>query len=190
MSDSGDNADVEYSWAASNTLGTVYYTLNTNGAIILTTDPTSVMSYGETYRFIVTAKDQGSPSLSSSTTVDIVYTVNVIRAVECENVSSGICEQRMPRLGHSLSAIESLGTKEWVDREQMPEWDFAHIQYDANPHVLRMCDGTFSLIEAHTSIAVYFALEFQYFQPLESSCHHKHSSVCTVLWHFHILRAG
>ena len=92
VSDSGDNADVEYSWVASNTLGTVYYTLNTNGAIILTTDPTSVMSYGETYRFIVTAKDQGSPSLTSSTTVDIVYTVSVIWAVPCKNVSSGICE--------------------------------------------------------------------------------------------------
>ena len=27
----------------------------------------------------------------------------------------------------------------------MPEWDFAHVQDDVNPHILHMFEGTFSL---------------------------------------------
>ena len=32
-----------------------------------------------------------------------------------------------------------------MNEEQMPGWYFAHMQDDLNLHILRMCEGTFSL---------------------------------------------
>ena len=34
----------------------------------------------------------------------------------------------------------------------MPGYDFAHVQDDMNPHILRMFDGTFSLDTAHIAM--------------------------------------
>ena len=31
----------------------------------------------------------------------------------------------------------------------MPGWDFAHVQGDVNPYIMRMLEGTFSIDAAH-----------------------------------------
>ena len=75
FSDSGNNGDIEYSWVPTSSQ---YYSLNSNGAILLKVDPTVYLTYGDTYRFIATATDQGSPRLSSSVTIDVVYRVSTV----------------------------------------------------------------------------------------------------------------
>ena len=87
ISDSGDNGDIEYNWVDTSGVGSLYNSLNSNGAIILRADPTTEMSYGDTYRFLVTARDQGSPPLSSTTTVDVVYRVSMLQT-ELEKTQS------------------------------------------------------------------------------------------------------
>ena len=42
------------------------------------------------------------------------------------------------------SKTKSFDTVEYFNGEQMPGWDFAHVQDDANTHILRMIEGTFS----------------------------------------------
>ena len=36
----------------------------------------------------------------------------------------------------------------------MPSWDFARVQNDVNPHILRMLEGTFSLDASPTNTTV------------------------------------
>ena len=83
-----------------------------------------------------------------------VLTEIKVRTVPCENVSSGICGQRMPRSacafaqsdqGFRCPQTESLETKECFNGEQMPGWDCTFVHWDMNPHVIRMFEGTFSL---------------------------------------------
>ena len=44
--------------------------------------------------------------------------------------------------GPSLSAV-SFDIKECFNGEEMPGWDFAQVQDDVNPHILRVLKGTF-----------------------------------------------
>ena len=53
-------------------------------------------------------------------------------------------------LGFRCPQVESLAAIECFNGEPMPGWDFAHVQDDANPHIVHMLEGTFSLDEAHT----------------------------------------
>ena len=75
----------------------------------------------------------------------------------CEKVSLGICGHR--RQGSDClrrPQAESLDIIEIIDGEQMPGWDFAHVQEDVNPHILRMLEGTFfawcGLVEVQAGI--------------------------------------
>ena len=82
----------------------------------------------------------------------------MIRAVPCENVSTGICGQRMSRLdcasaqsdqGLRCPLTESLCTIECIKGEQKLEWDFTHAQNDLNLHILQMFEDTFLSDVAH-----------------------------------------
>ena len=81
----------------------------------------------------------------------------------CENVSSDICGQRRPRSncastqsdqGLRCSQIESLTTTECFNEEQMPEWGFAHVRDNVNPHISRMLKGTYWLYAAHIIVCI------------------------------------
>ncbi|XP_069105729.1 protein dachsous-like [Argopecten irradians] len=67
--DSGNNAQIEYTGTSAT--GGSYYQVMKNGQIRLLTDLT--FDYGTTHRFYITAVDQGSPPLTGTTFVDIVY---------------------------------------------------------------------------------------------------------------------
>ena len=75
-----------------------------------------------------------------------------------KNVSSDMCGQRRPRSACASAQsdqdlccplTDSLDTTECIPGEEMPWWDFAHVQDDVYPHILRMLEGTFSLNTAH-----------------------------------------
>ncbi|KAJ8321883.1 hypothetical protein KUTeg_000354 [Tegillarca granosa] len=72
--DSGENADVEY--YGSSSTGSAYFRINTNGQVILTTNQHITWPFGTTHTFTIIGRDQGSPRLQSTTTLDIVY-INV-----------------------------------------------------------------------------------------------------------------
>ena len=70
----------------------------------------------------------------------------------CEIVSSGICRQRGPRSacasaqsdqGLRCPQTDSSDIIECLSAEQMPGCDFAPVQNDVNPHILRRFEGTF-----------------------------------------------
>ena len=44
---------------------------------------------------------------------------------------------------------EWLDSTEYFNGDQMPGWDFAHVQDDVNPHIMHMLEGTFSFDAAH-----------------------------------------
>ena len=78
-------------------------------------------------------------------------------ATQCEKVSLGICGSegpdqtaRMP----SRPLTELLDTVEWYNAGQIPGANFAHVQDDVNPHILRMLEG-FSLDAAQSSCKRY-----------------------------------
>ena len=71
-----------------------------------------------------------------------------------EGMRSGIGGQRKPRSdcasaqsdqGHRCSQTESLESKKCFNGEQMPTWDFAHMQDNVNTYILRMLECTFLL---------------------------------------------
>ena len=78
------------------------------------------------------------------------HKLKTIVAVPCKNVSSN--RKRRPKSacavaqsGQVLRYLEkkkSLDTLECFNREQMPGWDFTHVQDDVNQHILRMLEGT------------------------------------------------
>ena len=45
--------------------------------------------------------------------------------------------------------IESLNTTECMNGQQRPGCDFAHVQDDVNPYILRMIEDMFSVDAAH-----------------------------------------
>ena len=47
---------------------------------------------------------------------------------------------QISRSGQGLRCplTEKSETTEWSNGEQMPRWDFAHVQDNVNPHILRM----------------------------------------------------
>ena len=72
------------------------------------------------------------------------------------DASSGICGQRKAQISLRIRAAwsilccpqtESLDTIEFSNGEQTSGWDFAHVQDDVNPLILRMLEGTFSLTQ-------------------------------------------
>ena len=66
----------------------------------------------------------------------------------CEKVSSGIFGQPRPRSPCASCPLkESLDTKECINGEQKPGWDFAHVQDDVNLHILRMLKALFRLTQ-------------------------------------------
>ncbi|OWF38515.1 Protein dachsous [Mizuhopecten yessoensis] len=67
--DSGNNGEVEYTGTSST--GGSYYKIAKNGQILLLSALT--FEYGTAHRFHVTAVDHGSPQLTGTTYVDIVY---------------------------------------------------------------------------------------------------------------------
>ena len=82
---------------------------------------------------------------------------DIIWATPCENMSTGICGQRMPRSdcasaqsdqGLRCPLTESLDTIE-CNNGKMPGWDSAHEWNDLNMCILRMLEDTFSLGAAH-----------------------------------------
>ncbi|XP_053393325.1 protocadherin Fat 4-like [Mercenaria mercenaria] len=72
-SDSGTNADIEYSWSEVTAGSSSYFHMSTSGKIILLTYPAISMTYGDIHSFTITGTDKGTPSLSGTTTLDIVY---------------------------------------------------------------------------------------------------------------------
>ena len=71
-----------------------------------------------------------------------------------KNDVRGICGQRRHKSdcadvqsdqGLRSSQTESLDTIKGFNGEQMPGWDFAHVQDDMNPFILRMLEDTFRL---------------------------------------------
>ena len=82
-------------------------------------------------------------------------------AALCENVILGIYEQQRPGSDCACAQSDqslrcphsgSLDTIECISGEQIPGWDFAHVQ-DVNPHILRMLEGIFSLEAIHMSLS-------------------------------------
>ncbi|KAL3891839.1 hypothetical protein ACJMK2_004084 [Sinanodonta woodiana] len=69
--DSGDNAKITYTWTAQMG-GSTYYQLSATGRVYIARD-LSDLSYGQTYQFVVQAIDHGSPALTGTTTIDIIY---------------------------------------------------------------------------------------------------------------------
>ena len=67
--DQGFNAEVEYSGTSAT--GSGYYSVAKNGQVFLTRDIN--FEYGTTHRFRVVAVDHGSPQLTGTSWVDIVY---------------------------------------------------------------------------------------------------------------------
>ena len=63
------NAEVEYDGTSAT--GSQYYKVMKNGAIYLTRDIN--FDYGTTHRFLVRAVDHGSPQLTGTSYVDIIY---------------------------------------------------------------------------------------------------------------------
>ncbi|XP_060599059.1 uncharacterized protein LOC132752713 [Ruditapes philippinarum] len=47
--------------------------MNSNGRVLLMTYPAISMTYGDIFTFTITATDHGTPPLSSTTTLDIIY---------------------------------------------------------------------------------------------------------------------
>ena len=87
--------------------------------------------------------------------------MKIYQVYPCENVPSGICGQRTPRWAcasvqsdHGLRCpqTKSLDTIKCFTREQMPGWDFAHVQGDVNPQSMLMLEGTFSLDATYIKI--------------------------------------
>ena len=67
--DYGLNAELEYSGASST--GSAYYTVAANGNVYLTNDID--FDYGTEHTFLVKAKDHGTPQLTGSTYLTIIY---------------------------------------------------------------------------------------------------------------------
>lgn len=67
--DQNQNAEVEYDGTSAT--GSQYYKVMKNGAIYLTRDIN--FDYGMTHRFLVRAVDHGSPQLTGTSYVDIIY---------------------------------------------------------------------------------------------------------------------
>ena len=62
----------------------------------------------------------------------------------------GACaDSEGPEQGLHSPLPESLDTIECINDEQIPGWDFAHVQGDVNPHIFGMLERTFLLDEAH-----------------------------------------
>ena len=55
------------------------------------------------------------------------------------------CENAQSDQGLRCPQIELMNTIKCFNGEKMPERDFAHVQGDVNPHILRMLECTFSL---------------------------------------------
>ena len=67
--DYGINADLEYSGVSA--AGSPYYTIAANGNVYLTNDID--FEYGTDHTFLVKAKDHGTPQLTGSTYLTIIY---------------------------------------------------------------------------------------------------------------------
>ena len=96
--------------------------------------------------------------------VGVCKTEDIIWAVPCEKVSSGIWGQQRPRSdcsdeqsdqGLSCPQTESLDTIECCNGEKIPPWYFAHDQNDRYLCIWRLFDGTFSLDTAHMRDILY-----------------------------------
>ena len=74
FADSGDNALLHYSWTTTGT-GSTYFMLNPSGSVLLIKDPSTTVNYGDRFRFLVTVRDNGTPALSGTTTLDLIYRV-------------------------------------------------------------------------------------------------------------------
>ena len=83
-----------------------------------------------------------------------------IWATPCQNVSLGFCQQRKPRSactfaqsdqGLCCPLTDSLDTTECFSGEQMPTWDFKHMQDYVNLGILHMLKGTFLLDQGFPS---------------------------------------
>ena len=82
----------------------------------------------------------------------------------CENVSSGLCQQRRFRsacasaqsdLGLYCPPTRSFDTTECMNGEKRSGWYFVHAQYDLNLRNLRIFEGTFSFDAALINVLVY-----------------------------------
>ena len=59
---------------------------------------------------------------------------------------------RMRSLIRAFAVRKQINWIEYFNGEQMPGRDFAHVQDDFNPHILRTLEDTFSLEAAHKSL--------------------------------------
>lgn len=73
--DSGDNGRVEYTWTEVTFGSSNYFHMSARGQVVLTVNAKDYMTYGDVHRFIVTATDKGTPPLSSTAVLDIMYRV-------------------------------------------------------------------------------------------------------------------
>ena len=84
---------------------------------------------------------------------------HIIWAVPCKKYVLGICS---------------------YSGEQMPRWNFSHMQDDVNSHILGMFDGTFSLVAAHIIKMILKAL----------SRRHAYIILTPLKTHFQIVKLG
>ena len=86
-----------------------------------------------------------------------------MRAAPRENLPRAYTDSEDPvQLVHSCSLFRAYTVPEqnwilpnvWMEREN-PRWDFAHVQDDANPNILRIFEGTFRPVRY---IAIFFVV--------------------------------
>ena len=75
ISDSGNNGLIEYTWTPVTFGSDSYFHMSAKGAVLLTVYPSNHMQYGDVHRFTITATDKGSPALSTTCVLDIMYRV-------------------------------------------------------------------------------------------------------------------
>ena len=93
-------------------------------------------------------------AISSTSLSSYDRTLFYIWAAPCKNASLGICGQRRPWSAQADQGLrcpqtELLYTIDCSDGKQMLGLDFAHVQDNVNPHILRMFEGTLTHSTAH-----------------------------------------
>uniref|UniRef100_K1QTH8 Cadherin EGF LAG seven-pass G-type receptor 2 n=1 Tax=Magallana gigas TaxID=29159 RepID=K1QTH8_MAGGI len=71
--DSGVNGEFSCSGSSTASSATTYYSIGADCGVYLLSSPSGNLDYGTISRFTITAVDKGSPSLTGTTYVDIIY---------------------------------------------------------------------------------------------------------------------
>ncbi|XP_022292040.2 protocadherin Fat 1-like isoform X1 [Crassostrea virginica] len=71
--DSGVNGEFSCSGSSTATSATTYYSIGADCGVYLLSSPSGNLAYGTISRFTITAVDKGSPALTGTTYVDVIY---------------------------------------------------------------------------------------------------------------------